>query len=81
MKKKSKLPKKAKFHLCVYVEDCGTKIKKFSTLKALNDFILDFTAQHPNQSEGDNWIDYVVTNVTGQIHLWEHSCLTVQNVA
>jgi hypothetical protein len=79
MKKKAKKTKKTpKFHLCVYVEDCGTKIKKFSTVKALNDFVLDFTAQYPDQREGDNWIDYVVTGVTGEIHVWEHSCLSVQ---
>lgn len=79
MKKSKKPAKKAKFHLCVYVESCGTKIKKFSDIKALKKFILQFSAEYPNQQEGDNWIDYVVTNITGDIHVFDHSCLKVQN--
>lgn len=70
MKKKNK-----KFHLVAYVEGCSSKIRKFTTVKAMNEFILEFTAEFPDQKTGDNWIDFVVTHVDGAIHVFENSGL------
>jgi hypothetical protein len=70
---KSKSSKSSKFYLLDYVEGCTSKVKKFKTLKALNEFVLDFQAQYPNTREGDNWINYAVTNIAGEVIPYDNS--------
>lgn len=65
--------KKTKFHLLVYSENCSIKLKKFSTIKAMDKFIEDFLHEHPDYAVGDNWIDYKVTNVTGEVTIYDSS--------
>lgn len=64
------------YHLLVYVEGCGTKLKKFNSLPAMKGFITKFKKKHPdNNRSGDNWIDYTVTNIAGNIEIDPDSCL------
>jgi hypothetical protein len=70
--KKSKVSKVSKFHLLMYVEGCTPKIKKFISIKALNDFVLEFEAEYGREEFGDNWIDYAVTDVTGKVLPYSH---------
>lgn len=58
----------SKFHALVYVENCTPKIKKFKTLRALKTFVTKFENKYPDPDKtGDNWIDYHVTNIEGEV--------------
>jgi len=63
MNKKSKKP----YHLLYYVVGCSPKMKKFNTINGLNTFIKEFKKTYPHQEQGDNWVDFYVTNITGEI--------------
>jgi hypothetical protein len=54
------------------VQDAEQKIKKFNTTKELGEFIDLFVKQYPNYAsdQGDNWIDYSITDVSGSIHFF-----------
>ena len=60
------------YHLLVYIEDCSTKIKKFASTDDMGKFIDDFYKKYPNYADlgSDNWVDYAVTNVTGEVHFF-----------
>lgn len=75
LKKQQKSIKKQSkpYHLLRYVEDCSPKTKLFKSLKSLNLFIYDFQAEYGIESRGDNWIDYSVTNITGDVHIYDPS--------
>lgn len=60
------MKKGKKFHVLKYVENSAPKLKKFTTLKSLNEFILQFSAIYAASSE-DNWVDFVITNVHGDV--------------
>lgn len=79
MKKKAnkksdkKVSKNAKeYNILVYVEDCSIKIKKFDTAKEMGKFIDKFNKENPDYANpsSDNWIDYCVTGITGDIHFF-----------
>jgi hypothetical protein len=63
---------KKKFHLVYYVADSTAYLKKFKTIKALNEFVLEFQSQHLDPMDG-YWIDFAVTNVTGDILHYEEN--------
>lgn len=62
-----------KYHLLHYVEGCSPRTKKFKTLKALKQFILDFQRNYGINPRGDNWLDYSVTNITGDVQVYDPS--------
>jgi hypothetical protein len=68
MKKKSK-----KFHMVHYVEDCSAKIRTFRKLKDVTNFIDEFYDKYPDQENGDNWIECVVTGIAGSIFNFDPS--------
>ena len=63
------------YHLLMYVEDSMPKIKKFSTTKAMGTFIDKFLKKYPGYAsiESGHWIDYSVTNVSGEVHFFTDS--------
>ena len=63
---------KKKYHLVHYVEDCSSRLKKFSSFKAMKKFIIDFKAKHKDAD--DFWIDYAVTDITGAFIPLDNSC-------
>ena len=79
MKKTKKLTKTTKtekeYHLLMYVEDCQSKIKKFNSTKKMGEFIDQFLKDNPDYASNlsDNWIDYTVTNITGDVHFFTDS--------
>lgn len=72
MKSKKKTKKQKVFHLLRYVVRCSPKIKKFKTIKAMNDFILEFEATKPNSD--DYWVDFAVTNIHGEALALDDTC-------
>lgn len=56
-----------------YVENCSPRIKKFKTLKAMNEFIKTFQKKHGINFRGDNWLDYSATYVTGNLKIYDPS--------
>jgi hypothetical protein len=72
MKKNSSKSKASTYHLLVYVEGCCTKLKKFRTIKSLNDFVLEFQSEHFANTD-DNWIDYAVTHIDGEILIYDET--------
>ena len=69
MKTKKTVKKKKSYNLLMYVVDCSPRIKKFGSLKEMQTFIDDFNKKYPEEHYGDNWIDYVVTNVHGSVRM------------
>lgn len=78
MKKKTKkitkkpVKREQMSHLLVYVQDCSSRLKTFTSIKDLNNFVLNFTAETADNTD-DNWIDFVVTNIAGDIHPYDSS--------
>jgi acyl-CoA hydrolase len=68
--KKKKVSKP--YNLLMYTVDASPKIRKFKTEKAMGEFIDEFYRQHPDHADqySDNWIDYAVTEVTGEVHFF-----------
>lgn len=62
-----------KYHLLQYVEGCSPKTRKFKTIKRMKQFIEDFESKYGRNSQGDNWIDFSVTNVTGTFSIYDES--------
>lgn len=52
-----------KFHILRYVEDTSPVLKKFTTVKALNEFVAKFQKKHKEPYSGW-WVDYAVFNIT-----------------
>lgn len=67
-----KTNKSQKYNLLVYVLDSSTKIKKFSTTKAMGSFIDKFLKKYPDYTsvESGNWIDYAITDISGEVHFF-----------
>lgn len=64
------------YHLVVYVEKCGTKLKKFKSLTAMKSFVTRFKNKHKDPArQGDNWIDYTITHISGGIKIYPESGL------
>lgn len=53
----------------MYNVGCSPKIKKLSSAKKMNEFIDTFYKKYPDRAAqySDNWIDYKVTGVTGDV--------------
>lgn len=62
-----------KYHLLQYVEGSSPKTKLFKSLKALNEFTKKFQARYGIDFRGDNWLDYSVTNITGNVNIYDPS--------
>lgn len=60
-----------KFHILYLIEGCSPKLRKFKTIKALKAFVEGFEKKH--KGHDDYWIDYAVTNVTGEILIYDES--------
>lgn len=72
IKKANKKSKNNTYSLLLYVENNSPKLKKFSTNKELGEFIDDFNRKYPDYmlNESDNWIDFCVTDIKGDIHFF-----------
>ncbi len=62
-----------KYHLLQYVEGCSPRTKKFKTLKGLNQFVQDFQKKYGIDPCDGNWLDYSVTNITGDVQVYDPS--------
>lgn len=67
-----------KYHLLQYTENCSPKVRKFTSIKALENFVKNFNKKY-DVSEGDNWIDYSVYNVTGELKVRDPSVIVEKN--
>jgi len=52
-------------HIVKYVEQNTPKLMIFKTLKAMNQFIVDFRQKYGHHD--DNWIEFKATHITGNI--------------
>ena len=65
---------KEPFQLLVFSERNQIKLKKFKTKSALRGFVTKFKKKYPDlERKGDNWIDYVVWDVLGDIEIHDPS--------
>lgn len=55
-----------KFHVVAYVQEYTPKLRKFNTLKAMEEWIDEFN-ETASKNPGDSWVDFKITNVTGAI--------------
>ena len=74
MKKKTSKTTKP-YHLLMYVLNCESKIKKFSTTDEMGKFIDKFNKKYPEAlaSESGNWTDYAITDISGDVHFFTDS--------
>lgn len=62
------------YHLLAYTEGTQIKLRKFATKGGLHAFVTKFKKKHPDpERSGDNWIDYVVYDVKGEIKIHDPS--------
>lgn len=62
------------YQLLVYSENCQVKLRKFDTKAALHKFIVKFRKKYPDKErEGDNWIDFAVYDVCGEVKIHDES--------
>lgn len=67
-------PRREPFHLLVFSETCQIKLKKFKSVSALRGFVTKFQKKYPDKDrKGDNWIDYIVWNVAGDVEIVDPS--------
>jgi hypothetical protein len=57
----------AKYHMVFYVDNSTPRFKKFKTIKSMNQFIMNFKHDPGN----GYWIDYSITNITGEFKHFE----------
>lgn len=57
------------YNLLMYVEDSEPKIKRFNSNKEASNFVDRFQKKYPDymSSDSGNWIDYMVSGVTGDV--------------
>lgn len=64
---KIKSSKKEVYHLLVYVEGATQKTKTFKKVSSLISFITKFEKKYPKVAHRDNWIDFYITNIAGDL--------------
>ena len=67
---KKKASKKGEpYRLLMYVLDASPKVKRFDSTLEMGKFVDDFYKEHPDylSLHSDNWIDFSVTGVTGEV--------------
>jgi len=55
------------YHLVMYVENCSSKVKKFTNKEKLHRFVTDFVNKYPDEEAVDTgyWMDFVILDIMG----------------